>query len=209
MAWSPDGTRIAFQGWDDTTPSRTGVYIGRASDGGDLVRVTRNPRVGGDLPMDFSRDATKIFFFRSIEGFPSIGDQLDGSLFAVNADGTDLHRVTPANMPVEAPGNSGGRLSSDGRWIVFTSSGVIWKIHPDGSAVTKVFEAPDGGLAITPTWSPDANFIMFGLDPAGSLATIDEAPPNGLYVIRADGTGLTPVITSDDWKREPEWIAPG
>ncbi len=43
MAWSPDGTRIAFQGWDDTNPSRTGIYIGRASDGGDLVRVTRNP----------------------------------------------------------------------------------------------------------------------------------------------------------------------
>ncbi len=157
--------------------------------------------------MDFSRDGTKIFFFRSVEGFPSIGDQLDGSLFAVKADGTDLHRVTPANIPVEAPGNSGGRLSSDGRWIVFTSSGIIWKMHPDESALMKVFEDADGGLAITPTWSSDGKFIMFGLDPADSLATIDVAPPNGLYVIRADGAGLTPVITSGDWKREPDWVA--
>ena len=205
--WYPDGTRIAFQGWDDTDPSKTGIYIGRASDGGDLVRVTSNPQDGGDLPMDVSRDGTKIFFFRSVEGFPSIGDQLDGSLFVVNADGTDLHRVTPANMPVEAPGNSGGRLSSDGRWIVFTSSGVIWKVHSDGSGLMKVFEDPDGGQAITPTWSPDGRFIMFGLDPPNTLATVDEAPANVVDVIRADGTELTPVVATDDWKREPGWVA--
>ena len=27
----------------------------------------------------------------------------------------------------------------------------------------------------------------------------------GLYVIRADGTGLTPILFSDDWKRNPDW----
>ena len=25
-AWSPDGTRIAFEGWDETDPARNGIY---------------------------------------------------------------------------------------------------------------------------------------------------------------------------------------
>ena len=32
QAWSPDGERIAFEAWDDSDPSRTGVYTARASD---------------------------------------------------------------------------------------------------------------------------------------------------------------------------------
>ena len=144
-----------------------------------------------------------------MEGFPSIGDQLEGSLFVMNAEGTDLHRITPADTPVEVAGNSGGRLSPDGRRIVFTSSGAIWTVRPDGKALRKVFEDPQGRLAITPTWSPDGRVILFGLDPPASLATIDAAPANGLYVIRSDGTHLTPVIVSDDWKRNPDWLAAG
>jgi hypothetical protein len=75
--------------------------------------------------------------------------------------------------------------------------------------LTEVFEDSKGRLAITPTWSPDHHYILFGLDPLRSLATVDVAPPNGLYVIRADGSGLAPLITSEDWKREPDWTARG
>lgn len=42
-AWSPDGTRIAFEGWDDSEPSRTGVYTATAADGTGLLRVTTRP----------------------------------------------------------------------------------------------------------------------------------------------------------------------
>lgn len=195
--------RLACEGFDDNKPRLDGIYTIRASDGGELIRVTHHH----DVPAGFSPDGSRIFFFRAVEGFPSIGDQQEGSLFVVNADGMDLHRVTPKDMPVEVAGNSGGRLSVDGRWIVFTSSGDIWKIHPDGSGLAKVFKDSKGRLAITPTWSPDGSFILFGLDPAGSLAVVDSAPVNGLYVIRADGTGLTPVLVSNDWKREPDWVA--
>jgi hypothetical protein len=48
---------------------------------------------------------------------------------------------------------------------------------------------------------------LFGLDPPDSLATIDAAPANGLYAVEADGTHLTPVVVSDDWKRNPDWVA--
>jgi hypothetical protein len=51
QAWSPDGTRIAFEGWDDDAdPSRTGAYTADAADGSGLVRVTDRPGVPHDAP---------------------------------------------------------------------------------------------------------------------------------------------------------------
>lgn len=203
FAWSPDARKIAFQGWDDTDPSRAGIYIGRASDGGDLVRVTRNRQGGADLPGDFSPDGKKLVFFRERSDVRSVG-----RLFVVNVDGTDLHPITPATMAV---GFGTVRWSPDGTEILFQDAqdqdhGYIWTVRPDGSGLRKAFVDPQGRFAITPTWSPDGAFIMFALDP-----TADEFshPSNGLYVIRRDGTGLTLVIGGSDFKREPDWVAAG
>ncbi len=206
QAISASTGRLACEAWSDEDPGLAGIYTVAGLQGGDVVRVTR-PSGEGGRPLGFSSDGTEIYFFRPVERFPRPSDEPVGSLFAIDVDGSGARRITPSDMPVEVVGNSGGRVSADGRWIVFTSAGVIWKVHPDGSDLTKVFEDADGGLAITPTWSPDARFILFGLDPPGSLAVVEAAPANGLYVVRADGTDLTPVVTSDDWKREPDWVA--
>jgi Tol biopolymer transport system component len=208
QAFSLATRRLACEGLSEQRYELQGVYTIKL-DGSDVVRVTHGSFVKDDRPFGFSPDGTQIFFFRAIKGFPSIGDQLEGSLYSVNVDGSHLRRITPRKMPVEVVGNAGGRLSADGHAIVFTSSGAIWTVRPDGSHLTKVFEDGHGRLAITPTWSPNGRFILFGLDPAGSLATVDVAPANGLYVIRANGTGLTPIVASNDWKREPDWVAAG
>lgn len=196
--------RLACGGWSETKPRLNGLYTIRASDGGGLDQVlpcSQDCRV-----FDLSPDGSRIFFFRAVKRFPSIGDPL-GSLFVMTVDGTDLHQITPADMPVEVAGNSGGRLSPDGRQIVFTSSGAIWAVRADGTALRKIFEDAQGRLAITPTWSPNGRFILFGLDPPDVLANVEAAPPNSLCVIRADGTDLTPVVVSKDWKRNPDWVA--
>ena len=57
QTWSPDGTRIAFEGWDLSDPSRTGVYTAR-TDGTDLVRVTTSPGLPHDTPLAYSPDGT-------------------------------------------------------------------------------------------------------------------------------------------------------
>jgi Tol biopolymer transport system component len=206
-AWSPDGSRIAFEGWSDKRPGLQGIYVARSTDGGGLARIAHCSVSQDDRPMGWSADGAEIFFFRAVARFPTITQEPLGSIYAVHVNGTHLRRVTPADLPVEVAGNAGGKVSADGSWIVFTSSGVIWKIRTNGTGLTKVYHDPKGRLAITPTWSPDGRFILFGLDPAGSLAVTATAPSNGLYVIRADGTGLTPVIVSNDWKREPDWVA--
>jgi TolB protein len=205
QGFSPATRRLACEGWSETDPGLQGIYTVRASDGGDLLRVTRcsqDCRVIG-----FSPDGSRIFFFQAVAGFhrSAISSRVRCSSSARR--GTDVHRITHADTPVEVAGNPGGRLTPDGGRIVFTSSGAIWTVHPDGTALRKVYQDAQDRLAITPTWSPDGRFILFGLDPPGSLATVDLAPANGLYVVQADGTHLTPLIVSDDWKRNPDWVA--
>jgi hypothetical protein len=111
--------------------------------------------------------------------------------------------VTPG--PIEF--GSGARLSHDGKRIVFTQDGTIWIENADGSSPIKIFEDPEQRLAIVPTWSPDGQYIIFGLDPPNTNPTLSAAPPNGLYIINADGSGLTPIVSTRDWKRDPDWSA--
>lgn len=47
--WAPEG-RLACEGWDDSDPSRAGIYTVRASDGSDPRRLTRQR----DIPCEYS-----------------------------------------------------------------------------------------------------------------------------------------------------------
>ena len=155
QAQSIRGGRLACEGWSDTDTARAGVHSLSEATGGDVVRLTKTSFGTHDRPIAMSPDGGTIYFFRPILGFPKYGDDLEGSIFSVRSDRTGLKRVTPARLPVEVVGNAGGRLSPDGSWILFTSSGVIWRVRIDGSQLTQVFQSADGSLAITPTWSPD------------------------------------------------------
>ena len=204
QAWSPDGTSIAFDGWDDSDPSRTGIYIGGSRDVTDVVRVTSTGGAPQDIPLDYSPDGDMLVFYRAIRAEPDFPIDIGGSLWVVNVDGTDARQLdTP-------PPNWWARWSPDGSTILFVSernqpTGAVWTIRPDGSGLTKVFEDPDGGFPIDPIWSPDGTQIMFMLDPISDRFT---HPNNALYVMRSDGTGLTKLIDTPDFKSSPEWWSP-
>ena len=194
--WSAATERLACEAFDEADSSNSGIYTIRASDWGDLVRVTESQ---GHRPFDFSLDGSQIYYFD--------GEAL--ALFAVNVDGSGLQRITPEDLTVEAidVGYQGGRRSPDGTQIVFgDEAGILWTVRPDGTGLTKLFEDPEGRLAATPAWSPDGAHIMFVLDPAGTDANIDDPPANALFVINADGSNATPVIVSGDWKLKPDWV---
>ena len=59
--WSRDDARLACEAWDDTDSSRNGIYTVRASDGGDLQRLTTPPAGKHDLPGDYSSAGQFVF----------------------------------------------------------------------------------------------------------------------------------------------------
>jgi Tol biopolymer transport system component len=194
-AWSPDADLIAFEGWDDTDNTRDGIYIARP-DGTHLTRLT-NARGQRDLTGDFSPDGAKFVFLRQTPGAPN-----PGTLHIVNVDGTGLRQITPDGFSVQCCGNH--RWSPDGTRILFADAeGTLWVVNPDGTGLTEFFTDTEGRFAITPAWSPDGTRVMFALDPTADPFA---HPPNGLYVINTDGTALTLVIGTPDFKREPEWL---
>ena len=192
--FSRDGKTIAREGFDDQNPANGGVYITRASDGKILRRVTRRHFIPGD----FSPDAERLVLFRNTEGQPPP----PGRLWVVSVKGTGLRPLTPASLQVQCCNNY--RWSPDGSKILFADAdGIVWTIAPDGSKLRRLFKDRSGRYAVTPTWSPDGSMIMLALDPTPNPFS---HPPNGLYVMRSDGTGLQEVIRGDDFKREPVWV---
>jgi Tol biopolymer transport system component len=201
-AWSPDGSRIAYLGWDDSDAARRGLYTARASDGGGLVRVTTRPGLLDDVPLDYSPNGKQLVFYHSAH--PDPDPHTGGSLWVVNVDGSGAHRVTgPKSPPADW-----ARWSPDGRWIVFanertSASGAVWTVAPDGSHLTKLFRGTKDRFPISPTWSPDGTQILLALDPTNDAFT---HPVNGLYTITARGTNLRLVNGSKDFKSQPEWL---
>jgi Tol biopolymer transport system component len=200
QVWSPDGKRVAFEGFDESHPSRNGIYTARASDGGHIVRVTA---VTGphDIPADYSPDGTQIVFFRAAREEPN--SDLGGTLWAVDVDGSDAHLIeTPGVMPGPA-----ADWSPDGSKILFATAraqatGALWTVEADASNLTKVFEDPEGRFAAGAVWSPDGSQIMFSLNPIADWFT---HPANGIYVINADGSGLAQVIGGGQYKSMSDW----
>jgi len=202
QAWSPDGTRIAFEGWDDSDPSRNGVYTARYSDGSDVVRLSSVSRVH-DIPSDYSPDGKWIVFFRAAAEADTEGWDIGGSLWVVDSDGNNARQIETGKV---VP-SWWARWSPDGSKILFATaraqaSGALWTVNPDGSNLAKIFEDPEGRFPITPTWSPDGRQVMFALDP---IADEFRHPANAIYIINADGTGLTQVLGGSDFKRRMEW----
>jgi Tol biopolymer transport system component len=192
---SPNGKLLAREGFDDAHRGAAGIYLTRTSDGKIVRRVTRTHFIPGD----FSPDGKKLVLFKGPDGDPPPA----GALWIVNANGTGLRRLTPSNVQVGCCFNY--RWSPDGTAILFAdSSGVLWTIAPDGSSLTQRFEDANGGYAVTPAWSPDGAQILFALDPTPNPF---DHPVNGLFVVNADGSGLTAVIGGSDFKREPVWVS--
>ncbi|MEO6145050.1 MAG: hypothetical protein ABIP19_13820 [Dermatophilaceae bacterium] len=201
QAWAPDGARIAFEGWDDSDPARTGIYTARYPDGGDLLRVTNRPGAVHDVPLDYSPDGHRLVFYRSVGVDPD--PHVGGSLWTVAVDGSGARRISGSARPADW-----ARWSKDGTRILFATertapAGALWTVSPEGTNLNLLFQGTATRFPIQPTWSPDASKILFGLDPTNDQFA---HPANSLDTINADGTGLQVVDASPNFKSTPEWI---
>ncbi|MEL6403816.1 MAG: DUF5050 domain-containing protein [Chloroflexota bacterium] len=119
-------------------------------------------------------------------------------IFTMQADGTDVRRLTPTYMSARFPS-----VSADGRWIAFhaevNGNWDLYVMNAFGGCLRRIttHEAPDYAA----TWSPDGNMLAFH-----SLRNGAE----DIYTIDIDGTNLTRLTqfstTIDTW---PQWSPDG
>ena len=163
--WSPDDQRLACEGFDETHPSRNGIYTVRSSDGGGLVRLTKTPTNQGDLPGDYSPDGTHLLFKRTAEESP-------GPLMVVPTAGGQSKLLS--DLLVEDP----GRYSRDGKTILTSSAGrIVLLSAATGRDIGQIMQ--NGTYLFGAVWSPDGGHIAYSGASAGPYADIYTALPDG------------------------------
>ena len=193
--WSPDGSQIAFGSDRDGNPE---IYVMQANGSGQTRRTNH---AGGDYRPAWSPDGTKIAFVSTRDG--------NVEIYVMDSSGTGLQRLTNDAATDDVPA-----WSPDGTKIAFTSNrGGAVGIHvmnsSDGSAVTQLTSdaSADSKLA----WSPDGTRIAF----SRIVACDYYVCRRGLYVMNADGSGVTQLTSGDDyadyadpaWSPDGQWIA--
>jgi Tol biopolymer transport system component len=204
--WSPNGARLACEGFGHTDPSLNGVYTLRSSDGGDLQRVTSDPN-GDDCPGDYSPNGKRLVITRA--------NETTFALFTVKLDGSGAKQITPNVMDLNF---CNGNWSPQGNEIVFSAHvpdfdfhSSVWVVHFNGAGLRQLpIAGPCGGPFADPTtfgcfnpvWSPDGQKIAFGRN-------VDDEQRD-VYTVNADGSGLfqvthTPDISefNGDWGTHP------
>jgi TolB protein len=141
---SPDNSRIAF-----TTFAKGGVDVAMYSL--ELNRMVTYPRFGGtNLSPAWSADGAHLALSSSRTGDPEI--------YIVDADGKNLKRVTAYKGPDVSPTwnpKTGTQLA----WVSGrTGLPQIYLMDSDGTNVQRV---TDQGYAVSPSWSPNGQFLAF------------------------------------------------
>jgi Tol biopolymer transport system component len=186
--WSPDGSRLAYEGWDDSDPARNGIYTLDAADGSDLKRLTSSPDGGHDIPGDFSADGSELFFARW-DGFGATGP-----IMAVGMDGSEPRQVTTEGYGMPS-------LSPDGQTLVAVRDKQLYLIAADGSSASPITipePAPAGDF--WPSWSPDGSWIVFQM-----LSRIHGPGVMAIARVRPDGSGLFQITDSASEEAFPDW----
>jgi TolB protein len=143
---SPDNSRIAFAslGHDGWAVRMYSLDLGR------LVSFPAGTAGVGNQSPAWSSDGSKLAFSSSRSGDPEI--------WVCDASGANLHKVTSFKGPDVAP-TWNPRSNAQIAWVSGrTGLPQIYTMNQDGSNVQRL---TDGGYAISPSWSPNGQFLTF------------------------------------------------
>lgn len=201
-SYSPDGTRLVFMG---TTPKGQRTLFEIPATGGTPTQLALPPDVTASGPA-FSADGARIIFVGGVPGTPTFPD-----LWVANADGSGA-----VAMITSADAEGAPSFSPDGTQILFTR-------RPDGGGRQDVFVANADGAGIRNITSryhskQNPSYLEFS-DPSFSpngtrIAVATNYRNKGRlsfdpFVMRADGTGLTPVVRATGFEIEPTFSPDG
>ncbi len=141
---SPDGSRVAFSG-----VTKDGWQILMYSL--ELGRLVSFPHFGGDnYSPAWSSDGQNIAFSSSRTG--------NTEIYAVNSLGASVHRLTESKGPDVSPVWN-PKTNAQNAWVSGrTGLPQIYTMASDG---TNVGRMTDQGYAVSPSWSPNGQFLAF------------------------------------------------
>jgi len=192
LAWSPSGDLLAFT-WTrifSGRPRNTDLYVVEP-DGTHLVNLTGLARdVQGSLAgVRWSPEGDRLAFSQGASGF--------WSLVTVRPDGADRvefgGRLSGARAPYEVRGAQVPVWSPDGRRVAWSNRRGIVTTAPDGSDPAELTWGRTGGSE--PAWSPDGTRLAF----------VGDSSAGQLWVMNADGSGLTRLTDLGEWVFAPAW----
>ncbi|MCH8038222.1 MAG: PD40 domain-containing protein, partial [Proteobacteria bacterium] len=185
-AWSPDGTKIAFE--TDRHGDHFEIYVMNA-DGTGLTRLTVSD--GGETPFQnvepaWSPDGTTLAFTSTRLG--------NAYIHLMSADGATVTQFT--KIPGQGPD-----WSPDGSRVVFYSLDTqgnfdIW--ITDGETESRLTK--HAAVDREPAWSPAGDLIAFVSDRDGNAE---------IYVISPDGSNLLRLTDELAEDSEPSWSPDG
>jgi WD40-like Beta Propeller Repeat len=201
-AFSPDGSQIAYVGLGSAP--RSGGIIIAAADGTHPRQLTStlDATKSVDSEPRFSPDGSRLVFTRSVTD-PAGTTPGTFELWMVDADGSDLHRLTAGEPQAEPYGAA--HWSPDGSHLLFIGSRSangfsdigLWTIDPDGTGLARVI--PHGGGSDNDAdWSPDGSRFVYTQFEVTNVNTAPTAV-NSLRVMNADGSGITTLLSSSEF----------
>lgn len=187
-AWSPAGDWIAFTSSREEDESED-IYRVRP-DGSDIRRVTTD--LAFDSNPDWSPDGRRIAFLSNRRG--------SSDIFSIAPDGSGLERLTTDAAREEAPA-----WSPDGSAIAFrgdrdgTYDGDwdVYVLDLGTRELTRLTDHP--AVDRDPDWSPDGSMLVF---------VSDRRDRDELYLMRANGEGVTRLTDRTKTSFAPDWWNP-
>ena len=186
-AWSPDGEKIVYSGYNGFT-GETGMQIFDA-DGSNNVEVG-----GGGFAPAWSPDGEKIAFTRyDVSSLP-----FGAGIGLINPDGTGETELTSGDK------DGFPDWSPDGERIVFDSDGAVVVMNRDGSGRTTLVPAPQIRGPTWPVFSPDGTKIAW-MNWSDFFENENFAPT--LWVADSDGSNQTSlgVLGDELFNAGPSW----